>query len=190
LGKCGNGGRKGAAAGKASVLFGYSLGKAQRLLAELRRFTEQRVFVHGSMASMMEAYREAGVEMLPCERVTEEGGRGRKAARAFAGELILAPPSAAGTPWMRRFGAAADFETGFASGWMRVRGIRRRRGYDRGFVISDHADWDDLLRTVQETGAKRVLATHGYADVLARHLREQGLDAGVLPTPYRPEDED
>jgi putative mRNA 3-end processing factor len=88
---------------------------------------------------------------------------------------------------MRRFG---DYETGFASGWMRVRGIRRRMGYDRGFVLSDHADWDDLLRTVRETGARRVLATHGYSEQLARHLREQGIEADVLATPWRAEEEE
>jgi putative mRNA 3-end processing factor len=174
---------------KASVLFCYSLGKAQRILAELATRTDRTVFLHGTVCPLEEAYREAGIRMTPVARVTEAAERG-KARRSFAGELILAPPSAAGTPWMRRFGAAKDFETGFASGWMRVRGIRRRRGYDRGFVISDHADWHDLLATIGETGARRVLATHGYSEALARHLREQGLEADVLASPYSPEDED
>ena len=93
-------------------------------------------------------------------------------ARRFAGELIIAPPSAFGSPWLRRFG---DASTGFASGWMRVRGHRRRRGFDRGFVLSDHVDWPALLRTIEQTGAQRVLATHGYSDTLARYLREIGL---------------
>ncbi len=177
-----------AANGKASVLFCYSLGKAQRILAELAGLgVEREVYVHGTVCPLEQAYREAGVRMLPVRRVTDDDGGPR---RRFAGELVLAPPSSAGTPWMRRFGAAKEFETGFASGWMRVRGIRRRRGYDRGFVLSDHADWDELLQTVQETGARRVLATHGYSEVLARYLRERGLEAGVLPTPYSAEEED
>ena len=80
--------------------------------------------------------------------------------------------------------------TGFASGWMRVRGHRRRRGFDRGFVISDHADWPGLLRTIRETGARRVLATHGYSETLARYLRETGLRAAPLETRFEGEEED
>ena len=179
-----------AAAGRASVLFGYALGKCQRVLAELAAITDKPVWTHGAVEALMEPYRRAGVRMLSTRRVGEDAegnGRGRKERRSYAGELILAPPSAGGSPWMRRFG---EYETGFASGWMRVRGIRRRMGYDRGFVMSDHADWDDLVRTVRETGAKRVLATHGYSEQLARHLCEQGVEAGVLPTPWRAEEEE
>jgi putative mRNA 3-end processing factor len=181
--------------GRASVLFCYALGKAQRLLAELARFTDRTVYTHGAIEPLVQAYRDAGIPMLPTRRIGEaESPAGNRAMRTmpaqFAGELILAPPSAGGSPWMRRFGAGRQFETGFASGWMRVRGIRRRRGYDRGFVLSDHADWDGLVRTVQETGAKRVIATHGSSDVLTRYLREQGLQADVLSTPYTAEGEE
>jgi putative mRNA 3-end processing factor len=98
--------------------------------------------------------------------------------------LILAPPSAHGSPWTRRFG---KYETAFASGWMRIRGTRRRRSIDRGFVLSDHADWPALLRTIRETGARRVLTTHGYADTLARYLGEEGLAAAALHTAYEGE---
>ena len=169
-------------AGRASVLFCYALGKAQRILGELARFTDRTVFVHGSLEPLNECYRTAGVEMLPTRPVSETA-RGQ----SFAGGLILAPPSAGGSTWMRRFGSAG---TAFASGWMRVRGTRRRRGFDRGFVISDHADWPDLLRTIADTGASRVLTTHGYADSLARYLREQGRAAGTLSTPFQGETED
>ena len=97
----------------------------------------------------------------------------------FSGALVMAPPSAAGSRWMRRF---KRHETDFASGWMRIRGNRRRRGYDRGFVLSDHVDWPGLIRTIEETGARRVLATHGRTDVLVRYLRERGWEADSLET--------
>src|SRR5690606_14112405 len=103
----------------------------------------------------------------------------------FAGELVIAPPSAAGSPWIRRFRRA---QQGFATGLMRIRGNRRRRNYDRGFVISDHADWPSLLRTVEETGARRVIATHGDTAALVRVLNEAGIDTGVFSTGYGEED--
>ncbi|HJL27468.1 MAG TPA: hypothetical protein RMI62_00160, partial [Polyangiaceae bacterium LLY-WYZ-15_(1-7)] len=99
---------------------------------------------------------------------------------------VLAPPSVRRTPWVRRFG---DHETAFASGWMQVRGMRRRRGLNRGFALSDHADWPALLRTAHESRARRVLCTHGYAETLARFLREErGLDAEALPTRFEGEE--
>jgi putative mRNA 3-end processing factor len=170
------------AEGRTSILFCYTLGKAQRLLAELARVTDRPVLVHGMMMGMIDAYRDAGVPMLPVRVLTE-----RPRGTSFAGELVLAPLSARGTPWMRRLG---DLSDGFASGLMRVRGVRRQRAFDRGFVLSDHADWPALLDTVRETGASRVLATHGHADPLARHLRESGLDAGVIRTAWEGELED
>jgi putative mRNA 3-end processing factor len=163
-----------AAEGKSSVLFCYALGKAQRVLAELARVTDRTVFVHGTMLPLIEAYREAGVAMLPVRSATEQP-RGT----SFAGELVLAPLSARGTPWMRRLGLHSD---AFASGLMRVRGVRRQRAFDRGFVLSDHADWGALLDTIAETGAGRVLATHGHAEPLARFLAERGLESGVMKT--------
>jgi putative mRNA 3-end processing factor len=166
---------------RTSVLFCYTLGKAQRLLAELSRVTDRTVFIHGMMASMIEAYRDAGVRMLETASATEQP-KGRK----FAGELVLAPLSARGTPWMRRLGVHSD---AFASGLMRVRGVRRQRAFDRGFVLSDHADWPALLQTVAESGASRVFATHGHAEPLAKYLREHGLDAGVLRTAWEGEPE-
>lgn len=165
--------------GIAAVLFCYALGKAQRILAELASLTDRRVLTHGAIEPLVEIYRAAGVRLLPTEPVAEA-----KRGRSFAGELILAPPSAGGSPWMRRF---RERETAFASGWMRVRGTRRRKGYDRGFVLSDHADWPALLRTVEDTGARRVLTTHGHADALARYLRERGLAAEALATSFEGE---
>jgi putative mRNA 3-end processing factor len=167
---------------RTSVLFCYTLGKAQRVLAELARVTDRIVLVHGMMLSMIEAYREAGVELPAVEPAT-----GRPRGSSYAGELVLAPLSARGTPWMRRLGDVSD---AFASGLMRVRGVRRQRAFDRGFVLSDHADWPALLHAIAETGASRVLATHGHAEPFARHLRENGLDAGIIRTAWEGEVED
>ena len=166
-------------AGRPAVLFCYALGKAQRVLAELSALTDRAVYVHGAVAAITDVYRAAGVPMVPTVAVADTAPR-----RSFAGELILAPESAMGSPWMRRFSEA---ETAFASGWMQLRGTRRRRALDRGFVLSDHADWNALLRTVRETGASRVLTTHGYSEVLARYLSEAGLSAEPLVTRFEGE---
>jgi putative mRNA 3-end processing factor len=172
-------------ADRTSVLFCYTIGKAQRLLAELLRITDRPAYVHGMMLGMIEAYRQSGVAMLPVAPVIETASKGsRSARRSFAGELVLAPLSARGTPWMRRLGTVSD---AFASGLMRVRGVRRQRGFDRGFVLSDHADWPALLQTVADSGAARVLATHGHADPLARYLSTRGLDSGIIRTAWEGE---
>jgi putative mRNA 3-end processing factor len=171
--------RTNAAAGKSSVLFCYAIGKAQRLLAELSRHTDREIYVHGMLLPMIEAYREEKVAMLPVKSATEQ-----PKGSSFAGEIVLAPLPARGTPWMRRLGSHSD---GFASGLMRVRGVRRQRAFDRGFVLSDHADWPALLQTIEETGARRVLATHGHAEPLARYLAERGREAGVIRTAWEGE---
>lgn len=157
-------------AGRPAVLFCYALGKAQRVLAELAsaRFSET-VWLHGAMLPLTDCYREQGVALPPTRPVSEA----EKSYR-FEGNLILAPPSAAGSPWMRRF---PKHSTGFCSGWMRIRGNRRRRGYDRGFVLSDHADWPGLVDTVADMRASRVISIHGNGEALTRHLQEQGLSA-------------
>ena len=169
------------AAGRPAVIFGYALGKAQRLLAELASCTDRTVFVHGALIDLTDAYRASGVRLPPIARATE-AARGT----SFAGELIVAPLSARGSTWMRRFG---DHSSAFASGWMRIRGARRRRGYDRGFALSDHADWDALVQTIHDTGAERVFVTHGYTHQLARFLGEHGLDAHAWQTQYEGEPE-
>ena len=162
---------------KASLLFCYALGKAQRLLAEIALLTERPVWVHGAVESFAEIYRAHGVRLSSTRHVAEE--------RGLLGELVLAPLTARGTPWMKRF---RDFETAFASGLLRIRGTRRRRGFDRGFVISDHADWPGLLTTIRETGATRVLATHGHREALVRWLRESGIDAAPIGAAHAPLD--
>jgi putative mRNA 3-end processing factor len=167
------------AAGRASLLFCYTLGKAQRILAELALVTDRRTLVHGAMIPMIDAYREAGVRMLEASPLIELP-RGR----SCAGELILAPLLARGTPWLRRLG---DFSDAFASGTMRVRGARRQRNVDRGFVLSDHADWPELLQTVRDVAAPRVLTTHGHPEPLARYLTGQGIESGVIRTAWEGE---
>ena len=165
-----------AAAGRTTVLFSYALGKAQRLLAALPAGHPGPIYLHGAVAPLTQDYRDAGVDLAPTRKVSEAPGD-----EDYSRALVIAPPSAAGSTWMRRFRKPA---TGFASGWMRIRGNRRRRGYDRGFVISDHVDWPGLLRTIHDTGATEVLTTHGRADELVRYLRERGLRARPLATLY------
>jgi putative mRNA 3-end processing factor len=171
--------RANAGRGLASVVFCYTIGKAQRLLAELSRVADSPIWVHGALLPMIDAYRAAGVTLPPVQTVID-----RPRGASFAGALILAPPSARGTPWMRRLGRFSD---ALASGLMRVRGVRRQRAYDRGFVLSDHADWPALLATIRETGASRVVATHGHAEVLARYLGETGLETSVMRTAWEGE---
>lgn len=166
--------------GRPSVLFCYVLGKAQRILAEIRDRADAPIHLHGAMCGLTDAYRDAGIAMAPSERVTE-GMRGKALARS----LVLAPLSARGTSWMRRLPNASD---GFASGLMRVRGVRRQRAFDRGFALSDHADWGALLRTIAETGASRVLVTHGWSEALARYVGEaSGVETGVIATAFEGE---
>lgn len=166
------------ARGSTAVLFCYALGKAQRIAAELARLIpveahpEHELLLHGAMLPGFAVYREAGIAMLPTAPVIDASKK-----RDFAGRLVLAPPSAGGSTWMLRFQKPS---TAFASGWMRVRGNRRRRGHDRGFVISDHADWPSLLASIADCGASRILATHGNTDALVRYLREQNVDAATL----------
>ena len=151
-----------------AVLFCYALGKAQRVLAELHGRALGPVWLHGAMQPLTDCYRAQGLGLIDTRPVSE-ADKGYK----FAGDLVMAPPSAAGSPWMRRF---PRHSSGFVSGWMRVRGNRRRRGYDRGFILSDHADWPALIKTAQDMAAKRVITIHGNGEALAGYLREQGLD--------------
>jgi putative mRNA 3-end processing factor len=157
-----------------SILFCYAFGKAQRLLAELHALgVEEEVLLHGAVQTLMGPYREQGIRMVPTRPLS-----GLPRSESLAGRLLIAPPSAHRSPWMKRFRRP---QTAFASGWMAVRGARRRRGYGRGFVISDHADWPGLLRTVRGSGARQVYVTHGHADTLARYLREvEGIAAEPL----------
>jgi putative mRNA 3-end processing factor len=163
-----------------SIVFCYVLGKAQRILAELHEKADAPIHLHGATVALTDAYREAGIAMAPAERITESM-RGKMLAKS----LVLAPLSARGTVWMRRLPNAS---VSFASGLMRVRGVRRQRAFDRGFVLSDHADWPSLLSTIAETGASRVLVTHGWSEALARYLADtRGLETGTIRTAFEGE---
>lgn len=160
------------------ILFAYSLGKAQRILGSVDT-SFGPILVHGALVRSIEAYRAAGVRLPAVQHADDENA---KTTRGRA--LVLAPPSVSAAPWLRKFG---DISTAFASGWMQIRGTRRRRALDRGFALSDHADWDGLLKTVTATGAENIGVTHGYTGVLVRWLKEQGKNAWALSTRYEGE---
>src|SRR5688572_12712574 len=161
--------------GKASVLFAYALGKAQRVMSGIDRGLGS-IFTHGAVERLTQAYREAGVD-LP--KTTYAGSVSNK--KEFAGSLVIAPPSAQASTWLRRFGPQS---TAFASGWMMVRGARRQRAVDRGFVVSDHADWPELLSAIKQSEAETVYVTHGFAPEVVRYLNETGTNAVPLKTKF------
>jgi len=162
-------------AGRTSVLLAYALGKAQRLAA-LVDPTIGPIIGHGAVMKMVDAYRASGVRLPPIDRVPP---RARRMGGGRA--LVIAPPSVAGSRWLGLFG---ETSVAMASGWMTLRGVRRRRGFDRGFVVSDHADFPGLLAAVAGSGARRVLVTHGFTDAFARLLCDRGLDAVELATRF------
>ncbi len=170
-----------AAEGKFSICGAYSLGKAQRILAALDP-TIGPILTHGAIENTNVVLRGQGITLPQTELVTPETD-----IKAKTGAFVLAPPSALGSAWAKRFKPASD---AFASGWMALRGVRRRRAADRGFVMSDHADWNGLNMAIRETGAERVFVTHGYTSVFRRWLEEQGYDAGIVSTEYGTDDED
>jgi putative mRNA 3-end processing factor len=170
--------RANAAAGRASVLFGYAFGKAQRVLASVDASIGP-IVVHGAVDVLNRGYRECGVRLPETRMVTDF-----EAKKDFAGALIVAPPSAQSSPWLKRFG---DYSDAFASGWMAIRGARRRRVVDQGFVLSDHADWPSLNRAIESTGAERVFVTHGHTTPLVQWLTERGLDAHTMKTEFEGE---
>lgn len=162
-------------AGRTSIILAYALGKAQRIAAMVDPEIGP-IVAHGAVMKLVEAYRASGVRLPSIDRVPP---RSRRVGGGRA--LVIAPPSVLGTPWLKMFG---ESEVAVASGWMTVRGIRRRRGLDRGFVLSDHADFPGLITAIEASRANRILVTHGFSDVLSRFLRERGLDARPLATRF------
>jgi len=168
-----------AANGQCSVLYGYSFGKAQRMLSGVDASIGP-IICHGAVKPLNDAYRASGIELPQTFDVDEVADK-----TAMARALVIAPPSVAGSAWIRRFGKHSD---AFASGWMRLRGARRRRSLDRGFVLSDHADWPGLQSAIKATDASRVIVTHGYEAVMVRWLQEQGLQAQSFQTEFSGEE--
>ncbi|MFT4833086.1 MAG: putative mRNA 3-end processing factor [Psychroserpens sp.] len=164
-------------AGKTSILFGYSLGKAQRLLKYLDADIG-KIYTHAAIENMTEVLRPM-VHFPPTTLITKDTKK-----VDLIGNMVLAPPSAQGSPWIRKM---VPFVTGSASGWMAFRGARRRRAIDRGFVLSDHCDFQQLLDSIKATGAEKIICTHGYTDLFSRYLRELGYDAGTEQTQYEGE---
>lgn len=168
-------------AGKTSVIIAYSLGKAQRVLKAIEDVTGN-IFAHGAIWNVHQALTQAGWQLPAVKRITPEITK-----HDYKGSLVIAPPSADGTPWMRRF---APYSVGICSGWMQVRGNQRRRNADAGFALSDHADWSGLLQTVKATGAQKVYVTHGFQSVFSRYLNELGIEAAEVKTEFGNEDEE
>ena len=166
--------------GKSSVIFAYSLGKSQRILKGIDASIGP-IFTHGAVERLTQAYRESGVDLPP---TTYAGSVTNK--KEFVGSLVVAPPSAQQmVGWLRKFGS---YSTAFASGWMMVRGARRQRAVDRGFVVSDHADWPELQTAIAAAEAETVYVTHGFSHEMVRWLREQGTNALELKTHFMGDD--
>lgn len=169
------------AAGRPAVLGAYALGKAQRILSHLNP-DQGPILTHGAIENTNAVLRAQGLTLPDTIHITPE-----TKIKDHPGALVLATPGGMGGPWMRRFPNAS---TAFASGWMALRGVRRRRAADRGFVMSDHADWEGLNSAIQATGAERIFVTHGYTSQFARWLTEQGYDAGIVETEFEGENLD
>jgi putative mRNA 3-end processing factor len=165
---------KNAAQGVNSVIFAYSLGKAQRILSGVDP-TIGPIVSHGAATNLDEIYRRQGIALPPTLPGTIETTKSHK------GLLVIAPPSMQDAPWLKKF---KPYSTAFASGWMAIRGGKRRRNIDQGFVLSDHTDWDGLLEAVKATGASRVGVTHGYVEAVSRYFNEAGLYSWIVPTHF------
>ncbi|WP_108482321.1 ligase-associated DNA damage response exonuclease [Oceaniglobus ichthyenteri] len=170
-----------AAQGRNTILGAYALGKAQRLLSLLNPDIGP-ILTHGAVENTNAILRAQGVRLPDTVLVTPDLNP-----KDHPGALIVAPPSALGTQWARRFRPLSD---GFASGWMALRGVRRRRAADRGFVMSDHADWAGLNTAIAATGAERIFVTHGYTSIFRRWLEDQGYEAQIVETAYEGENLD
>jgi len=164
--------------GRTAVVFCYALGKAQRIAA-MADASLGKIMAHGAPLKLCEVYRTCGVALPPIKAV--DAAEVKQLAKSGAASLIIAPPSADGSTWMKKLG---DCSRAFASGWMMVRGNRRRRSLDKGLVVSDHCDWPALLRTIAETNAEHVGVTHGFITPMVRYLTERGLHAFPVETRF------
>lgn len=160
--------------GKTSVLFGYSLGKAQRLLKYLDP-SIGTIYTHGSIENMTRVLR-AQVDFPATTLVTTSTKK-----EQLLGSIVIAPPSVNGSSWIRRM---TPFVSASASGWMSFRGAKNRSTVDKGFALSDHCDFQGLIDSISATGAEKIIATHGYSDIFSKYLRELGYDARTAETQF------
>lgn len=170
--------KKNQAEGKVSIITAYSLGKAQRIIQNLDH-SVGKIFTHGAIEATNRALRASGVPLLDTTHATANLDY-----KEYAGGLVIAPPSAVNSNWTKKF---KDFRLGIASGWMQVRGARRRRAADIGFVLSDHADWNELNQAIALTEASEIYVTHGFSEIFSQYLIEQGYDAKVVKTAFEGE---
>jgi len=173
--------RKNTVEGKTTILTGYSLGKAQRLIQGVDH-SIGKIFTHGAIEKTNEIIREIGVSLKPTTYVSPEVKKAD-----FKNALVIAPPGALGTSWQKKF---QPYEVGMASGWMNMRGPRRRRSVDRGFVLSDHADWDGLNSAIKATECEKVIVTHGYTSIFSKWLNDKGIDCQIENTEFEGEIEE
>lgn len=167
-------------AGKTSILCVYALGKAQRIVKHLDVGIGD-IYTHGAIQNTHDVLQACGLK-LPKTQKPEN----KQYPDAFRGSMVLTVPSVLGTSWMKKF---PDPDSAVVSGWMAMRGTRRRRGVEKGFVLSDHADWQGLTDTIKQTGAERIYVTHGYTRLFSRWLSDQGYNAGIMETSYLDEPE-
>ncbi|MEM6964237.1 MAG: ligase-associated DNA damage response exonuclease [Bacteroidota bacterium] len=167
--------RKNAADGKVSFITGYSLGKAQRILQNLDT-SIGKIYTHGAVENINEVMRAQGILLPPTTRVTKE-----ISPKDYPTNLVLAPPGALNSKWMKKFKPIA---IAICSGWMTLRGARRRKAVERGFILSDHVDWKDLNQAVAATEASRVIVTHGYTSIYTNYLESLGLEAQAAQTEF------
>ena len=161
--------------GQLSILYGYSLGKAQRILQGLPESIGP-IFTHSTIEAVLNVMRNQGVSLKNTIPVNEHLTR----AELLSG-VIIAPPAVQNSNWLKKF---EPIRNGVVSGWMALRGARRRRNADKGFVLSDHADWEGLNEAISLTGAENVFVTHGYTDILSKWLIDKGLNAHPLETNF------
>ena len=165
--------RANAEKGKVSIMGSYALGKAQRII-NLVDHSIGEILTHGAVEYTNKVLRKQGVKVKKTTKVDNSMHYNR-----FKGSLIIAPPSAFRSPWIRKF---KDYSSAMASGWIGNRNMGMTT--DRGFVLSDHADWKGLNTAVKETGANNIYVTHGYTEQYAKWLVDQGYDAQVVATEY------
>lgn len=165
---------------KTSVLIAYSLGKTQRVLDAVKNVTS-KIYVHGAIYNMQQVLLQHQLHDVQVIKVTQDIDK-----KDFTNGVIIAPPSADGTPWMKKFG---DYKLGICSGWMQVRGNVRRKNADKGFVLSDHCDFESLVSSTKATEAEKVFVTHGFQSAFTKYLNETGIHAEEVKTEFGNDEE-